>query len=204
VSAGLWLAERPLVLASKSEVRRTVLAGAGIPLDIVPADIDERAIETQAGARDPGEVAALLAREKARAVAARCPGRLVLGADQTLALGAHIFSKPADTAAARTHLTVLRGRTHELHAALALARGGTIVFEHRDVARLSMRDFSDAFLDAYVAAADSALTASVGSYQVEKIGIQLFERIEGNYFTILGLPLLPLLSFLQREGWLAR
>ena len=110
------------------------------------------------------------------------PGRLVLGADQTLALGQRVFSKPADAAAARAQLKMLRGRTHELHAALALARDGAIVFEHREVARLTMRDFSDAFLDAYVAAAGSALTASVGGYQVEKIGIQLFERIEGELF----------------------
>jgi septum formation protein len=200
----LWLADRPLVLASKSEVRRAVLAGAGIPLEIAPAEIDERAIEECAGTSDPGEIAALLAREKACAVAARLHGRLVLGADQTLALGLRVFSKPADVASARAQLIMMRGSTHELHAALALARDGAIVFEHREVARLSMREFSDAFLDAYIAAAGSALTVSVGSYQVEKIGIQLFERIEGNYFTILGLPLLPLLDFLRQGGWLAR
>src|SRR5207249_3734348 len=125
----LWLAERPLVLASKSAVRRAVLAGAGIPLEIAPADIDERAVEQRAGTSDPGETAALLARAKAHAIAARQSGRLVLGADQTLALGPRVFGKPADAAAARAQLTMLRGSTHELHAALALARDGAILFE---------------------------------------------------------------------------
>jgi septum formation protein len=200
----LWTAERPLVLASKSEVRRAVLASAGIPLEIVPADIDERAVETAAGAREPGEIAALLAREKVRAVAALRPGRLVLGADQTLALGERVFSKPANAAAAREQLKAMRGRTHALHAAIALARDGAIVFEHREVARLTMRDFSDEFLDAYAVAAGDGLTASVGSYQLERVGVQLFDQIAGDYFTILGLPLLALLDFLRRNEWLAR
>ena len=140
-----------------------------------------------------GEIAALLAREKALAVAAQLPGRLVLGADQTLALGERRFSKPADRAAAREQLKLLRGQTHELHSAIALARDGVIVFEHREVARLTMRAFSDGFLEAYLDAAGAAVTASVGGYQLEKTGIQLFERIEGDHFIILGLPLLPLL-----------
>ena len=201
--SALWRAAQPLVLASKSSVRRALLEGAGIALQVVPADIDERALEAAAATADPGEIASLLAREKAGTVAARQPSRLVLGADQTLALGARVFSKPADAAAAREQLKMLRGCTHELHAALALMRDGTVVWEHRDTARLTMRAFSDTFLDAYVAATGKALTASVGAYQVEGRGIQLFERIEGSYFTILGLPLLPLLAFLRREGLLA-
>jgi septum formation protein len=200
----LWLADQPLVLASKSAVRRAVLEKAGIPLAIVPADIDERAIEARADAKMPAEVAALLAREKARAVAANLPGRLVLGADQTLGLGVRSFTKPADRPTARAQLLALRGRTHELHSALALVRDGALVFEHQAVARLTMRAFSERFLDAYLAAAGDAVTASVGCYQVEGIGIQLFDRIEGDYFTILGLPLLPLLKFLQDEGLLAK
>ena len=200
----LWLADTPLVLASKSAVRRAVLEKAGIPLAIVPADIDERAIEARADAKMPAEVAALLAREKARAVAAGLSGRLVLGADQTLGLGVRSFTKPADRPAARAQLLALRGRTHELHSALALVRDGALVFEHQAVARLTMRAFSERFLDAYLAAAGDAATASVGCYQVEGIGIQLFDRIEGDYFTILGLPLLPLLKFLQDEGLLAK
>jgi len=200
----LWLADTPLVLASKSAVRRAVLEKAGIPLAIVPADIDERAIEARADAKLPAEVAVLLAREKARAVAAGLSGRLVLGADQTLGLGVRSFTKPADRPAARAQLLALRGRTHELHSALALVRDGALVFEHQAVARLTMRAFSEPFLDAYLAAAGDAVTASVGCYQVEGIGIQLFDRIEGDYFTILGLPLLPLLKFLQDEGLLAK
>jgi nucleoside triphosphate pyrophosphatase len=199
----LWLGDRPLVLASKSEVRRGVLAAAGIPIEVVPADIDERGIAARAGLRDPSKIAALLAREKAKAIAARFPGRLVLGADQTLALGERVFSKPDDLAAARAQLKLLRGATHALHAAIALARAGVVVFEHVAVARLTMREFSDVGLDAYLAAAGSAVTASVGAYQVEKLGIQLFERIEGDHFTILGLPLIPLLDVLRREGCLA-
>ncbi len=199
----LWLAQMPLMLASKSEVRRAMLTAAGIPIEVQPADIDERAIEAGAGLADPGEVAALLARAKARAVAARFPGRLVLGVDQTLALGQRRFSKPTDRAAARAQLTALRGQTHVLHAAVAVARDDTIVFEQRESARLTMRAFSDDFLDAYLDAAGAAVTASVGGYQLEKLGIQLFERIEGDHFVILGLPLFALLQYLRPAGCLA-
>jgi septum formation protein len=199
----LWHADKPLVLASKSEVRRRILEDAGIPLKVVPADIDERGIEAHAGQLTPGEVAAVLAQEKARVVAVRLPGRLVLGADQTLALGERSFTKPADRAAAGEQLLALRGRLHELHSAIALVRNGVVLFEHRAVARLTMRAFSDEFLDDYIAAAGDAVTASVGCYQVERLGIQLFERIEGDHFTIMGLPLLPLLDSLRRGGWIA-
>jgi septum formation protein len=195
----LWRAAEPLVLASQSAVRRAVLEGAGIPLEMVPADIDERGIAARAGIDDPGEIATLLAREKARVIAARMPGRLVLGADQTLALGARAFSKPADLAAAREQLKALRGTTHALHAAIALARDSAIVFEHRAIALLTMRNFSDDFLDSYLAVAGLAVTTSVGAYQVERTGIQLFERIDGDHFTIMGLPLLPLLDFLRQQ-----
>jgi septum formation protein len=199
----LWLAGQPLVLASKSEVRRLVLVNAGIPVEAVPADIDERGIEAQATTRDPGEIALLLAREKARAISARLPGRLVLGADQTLALGERRFSKPVGRDGAREQLKALRGKVHALHSAIALVRDGAIVFEHRDAARLAMREFSDRFLESYLDAAGAAVTASVGGYQLEKLGIQLFERIEGDHFTILGLPILALLEHLRRAGQLA-
>jgi septum formation protein len=208
----LWLADRPLVLASKSAIRHAILRDAGIPVEIVPADIDERAIEHAAERRDAGEVAALLAREKARAIATRLPGRLVLGADQTLALplalgegalGERRFSKPIGRAGAREQLKMLGGRTHELHTAVALARDDTILHEHREVARLTMRAFSDDFLEAYLDAMGDAVTTSVGGYQLEKAGIQLFERIAGNHFVILGLPLLSLLQYFRRAGWLA-
>jgi septum formation protein len=199
----LWLIDKPLVLASKSAVRHALLRDAGIPVEVAPADIDERAIEQRADTGDAGDIAALLAREKARATATRLPGRLVLGADQTLALGARRFSKPPDLAAARDQLKALRGRTHELHTAIALLREGAVVFEHREVARLTMRAFSDAFLEGYLEVMGSAVTTSVGGYQLEKVGIQLFERIEGDHFVILGLPLLPLLQYLRQSGCLA-
>jgi septum formation protein len=199
----LWLAEEPLVLASKSAVRHALLREAGIPVEIVPADLDERALEAASAARAAGEVAALLARAKAQAVAARCPGRAVLGADQTLALGERCLSKPADRAAARAQLAALRGRSHELYTAVALVRDGRVLFEHRDSARLTMRAFSDRFLDDYLDAVGAAVHASVGGYQLERLGIQLFERIEGDHFVILGLPLLPLLRYAREAGWLA-
>jgi septum formation protein len=140
-----------------------------------------------------------LARAKADVVAASLPGRLVLGADQTLARGAKRFGKPADRAEAADQLRALRGRTHELHSALALVRDKEAVFTCVDTARLTMRDFSDRFLNDYLDMAGDAAMNSVGSYQLEGIGIHLFERVEGDYFTILGLPLLPLLNFMRQS-----
>ncbi len=198
-----WLVDRPLLLASKSASRRLLLQGAGIPIEVLAADIDERAIEAKAGVGDPGAVATLLARAKAVAVSVQQPERLVLGADQTLALGQRRFSKPADRAAARDQLKVLRGHTHALHSAVAIVRDGGLLFEHCAVARLTMRAFSDKFLELYLDAAGEAVTVSVGAYQVESLGVQLFERIEGEHSTILGLPLLPVLDALRREGALS-
>lgn len=199
----LWLADRPLVLASRSAVRQAILRDAGIPVEVEPADIDERAIEEASARRDAGAIAALLAHEKARAIAARRPGRLVLGADQTLALGEQRFAKPADRSSARAQLAALRGRTHELHTAIALLRDGAVLFEHRAVARLTMRAFSDRFLEDYLDAIGPAVTTSVGGYQLERAGIQLFERVDGDHFVILGLPLLPLINYVRAAGWLA-
>lgn len=195
----LWLADRPLVLASKSASRRALLESAGIPIEISVADIDERAIEAKAGLTDPGAVAGLLAQEKALAVSRQHAGRIVLGADQTLALGQRRFSKPVDRAAAREQLEILRGQSHTLHSAVAIVRDGLAISEHCAVARLTMRAFSDEFLELYLDAAGHAVTASVGAYQVEGFGIQLFERIDGDHSTILGLPLLPVLDALRRE-----
>jgi septum formation protein len=199
----LWLLPEPLVVASKSTVRRALLQAAGIPVEVRPADIDERAIEARVPSARPGEVAALLAREKASEVAVRLPGRLVVGADQTLALGTQRFSKPADRAAARAQLQALRGCTHELHSAVAVVRDGLILYDCVAVARLTMRAFSDGFLDHYLDATGDAVTASVGAYQLERTGIHLFSEVEGNHFTILGLPLLPLLDFFRRQGFVA-
>jgi nucleoside triphosphate pyrophosphatase len=199
----LWLADQPLVLASRSDVRGKMLAAAGLWFEIRPAELDERAAEAQAGNPGPVAAAQLLARAKAGAVSARKPGQLVLGADQTLARGDERFSKPADRAAAVEQLRRLRGSTHELHSAIALVRDGQVVFEHVDSARLTMRDFGDDFIATYLEAAGSAASASVGGYQLEGIGVHLFERVDGDYFTILGLPLLPLLGFLRQNGWVA-
>lgn len=197
----LWKAG-PLVLASKSEARRALLEAAGIPVVIDPADIDERGMEARNEKLKPAEAASMLAREKALAVARRRDG-LVVGADQTLALGTHRFSKPADVHAARTQLELLGGQTHELHSAAAVARGGAVLFEVVSTAHLTMRPLSSAFLDAYLAAAGDRVTKSVGAYQLERLGVHLFEKIDGDHFTVLGLPLLPLLGYFRQAGLLA-
>lgn len=199
----LWLARQPLVLASRSKARQMLLSAAGVPVEVRPADIDERGLEAAASLSQPGAIAGLLARAKASATAAICPGRLTLGADQTLALGKEHFAKPADLAGARAQLCALRGRTHELHSAIAFVKDGTVLCEEVGVARLTMRTFSDRFLDHYLATVGAAATTSVGGYQIEGPGAQLFERIDGDYFTVLGLPLFPALDFLRRQGCLA-
>jgi len=198
----LWLGIQPLLLASASRVRQALLRNAGIAIEVCPAAIDERAVEAASPSPDPAAVAALLAREKARAVERRHPGRLVLGGDQVLAFSSRRLAKPVDRAAARAQLDALRGQTHELVSAVALVRDGTILFEHADVARLTMRWFSERFLDGYLDAVGDAATESVGAYQLEGLGVQLFDRVEGDYFTVLGLPLMPVLSFLRRQGYL--
>jgi septum formation protein len=197
-----WLHAAPLVLASQSQSRHDILLRAGIPHEVSPANVDERQVEQRMGIDTPEGVAELLAREKALAVSVHRPGAIVLGADQTLAADGRRFSKPKDRAGAREQLLQLRNRTHELHSALALARDGVLLFEHREVARLAMRGFSETFLEKYLECTGSAVTGSVGGYQLEKIGIQLFERVDGDHFVILGLPLLPLLEFLRSEGLL--
>ena len=197
----LWLAQHPLVLASKSDIRGKILAAAGLRFGIRPAQIDERALEAKAGALDAPGAAALLARAKADAVAAISPGHVVLGADQTLALDSTRFSKPADRQAAAQQLRSLRGKTHALHSALALVHDGTLLFACVDTALLTMRDVSDRFIEDYLDMAGDVALSSVGAYQLEGLGIHLFERVEGDYFTILGLPLLPLLAFLRGKGF---
>jgi septum formation protein len=200
----LWLASAPLVLASKSAIRRTLLETAGVPIEVRPADIDERGIETKSSMQAPDAIAALLAREKASAIARSMPDRLVLGADQVLGLGNQRFSKPKDRAAARVQLRALSGCTHALYSAVVFVQDGKVLFEHIGIARLTMRTFSDRFLDDYLDAVGDAAMASVGAYQLEGLGIQLFDHVEGDYFTVLGLPLLPALDFLRRHGSLAQ
>jgi septum formation protein len=191
-----------LVLASRSDVRGKILAAAGLRFEIRSSVVDERAIEAQAGINDPVDVACHLAHAKAGAVAASLPGRVVLGADQTLARDAKRFTKPTDSSVASEQLRDLRGRTHELHSALALVRDGTLLFSCVDTARLTMRNFSDRYLKEYLDLAGNAALKSVGGYQLEGIGIHLFERVEGDYFTILGLPLLPLLAYLRQDKFI--
>lgn len=197
----LWRGE-PLILASRSKIRRQLLEAAGIPVVVEAANIDEREIETsRLGAEaDPSAAALLLAREKALAVGRSKKHGTVLGADQTLGLGARRFSKPANAAAAREQLAALSGQTHSLHSAIALANNGTIAFETVSVAKLTMRPLSSEFIDAYLQAVGDHVTASVGAYQLEGYGVHLFERIEGDHFTVLGLPLLPLLAFFRQSG----
>jgi septum formation protein len=182
-------------------VRRRILEAAGIPVVVDPADLDERSIEAEhtKDGTGPERVALWLAREKALAVARRRPG-IVLGADQTLALGARRFSKPVSPAAVREQLSSLAGNTHALHSAVVVADSQQIVFETVESARLTMRPLSKDFLDSYLADAGERVTASVGAYQLEGLGVHLFERIEGDHSTILGLPLLPLLAFFRQAG----
>jgi len=195
----LWRGKYPLILASQSRARQTLLANAGIHFEAVPADIDERAVQQASGLSAPGEIAGLLASEKALAVSRLRPGRYVVGADQTLALGALLFSKPAGRAEAAEQLRRLAGRSHELHSAVAVARDGRILFETVTMARMTMRPLDGNEIRTYLDEAGEAVTTSVGAYQLEGLGVHLFERIEGDHFTILGLPLLPLLAFLRSE-----
>ena len=195
----LWRGQIPLILASQSRARQTLLADAGIAFEAVPADIDERAVQQASRLIAPGDIAALLAREKALYVSMRQPGQFVVGADQTLALGTRLFSKPSGRAQAAEQLRALAGRSHELHSAVAVAREGKILFEAVTVARMTMRRLDEAEIDAYLDEAGDAVTSSVGAYQLEGLGVHLFERIEGDHFTILGLPLLQLLAYLRSE-----
>jgi septum formation protein len=195
----LWRGKRPLILASQSSARQALLANAGIDFEAVPADIDEREIQLAFGLSAPGDIAALLARRKALAVSARQPGRFVVGADQTLARGARLFVKPSGRTQAAEQLRALAGGSHELYSAVAVARDGAILFEGVFIARMTMRQLGEREISAYLDAAGEAVTTSVGAYQLEGLGVHLFERIEGDHFTILGLPLLPLLAFLRSE-----
>jgi septum formation protein len=200
----LWRGQKPLILASQSQARKMLLENAGIEFETTPTNIDERAIQDRSGLAAPGEIAALLAREKALFASSRKRGHYVIGADQTLALGSRLFSKPGNRGQALAQLTELAGRSHELHSAVAVAHDGGIIFEHVAVAELTMRAMSEAAIAAYLdAIGEASAISSVGAYQLEGLGVHLFERIKGDHFTILGLPLAPLLGFLRSRSLLA-
>lgn len=193
-----------MVLASRSPARRRLLEAAGIAVSVEPSEIDEEAVRETLGVSgetiEPGDVAEILSRAKAEDVSSRDPAAVVIGADQVLALGNRIFAKPRSVEEARRTLLGLRSRTHQLHSAVCLARGGAVTWAFVDTASLTMRSFSADFLEDYLARAGEAVLRSVGSYEIEGYGAQLFQRIEGDYFTILGLPLIPLLARLREEG----
>jgi len=199
----LWRAETPLILASQSVARQMLLAQAGIAFETIPADLDERALQQASGLSSGQEIAALLARAKAVSVSSEHAGRLVVGADQTLSLGEQLFSKPPGRAQAAEQLRALAGRTHELHSAVAAACDGEVLFADVVTARMTMRPLSEASISAYLDEAGDAVATSVGAYQLEGLGAHLFERVDGDHFTVLGLPLLPLLTFLRSRRLLA-
>lgn len=191
-----------LILASGSAVRAMLLRQAGLAFDVVDSRLDEDAVKQRFAASETTSLALKLAEEKALTVS-RQPenaNAIVIGADQILSCEAKRFDKPKSMAQARDNLLFLRGKTHILHSGIALAKNGVIIWGLGDEAHLTMRGFTDAFLDDYLAALGEKVMTSVGCYQLEGQGIQLFERITGDYFTILGLPLLPLLAELRRHG----
>jgi septum formation protein len=191
-----------IVLASGSRFRKAMLEAAGVDIDVMPAEIDERAVEQtlEGTGASPEDVAQVLAEAKALDVSERNPGRLVLGCDQTLSLGDELFHKPGDMEDARRHLLKLSGKTHQLNSAAVLARNGEAFWRHVGVAHLTMRKLEPAFIGSHLARVGPMALNSVGAYQVEGEGIQLFEKIDGDHFTIVGLPLLPLLRELRELG----
>jgi septum formation protein len=199
------VARPPLILASASPYRRRMLENAGVAFSVVPADVDEASLKRRlAGEAQPAAaVADALARAKAQDVSARYPDAMIIGADQILAVDNELLDKPGDLAAARAQLERLRGRTHRLLSAVALAQAGDILWTHVGEAVLTMREFSPAFLDRYLALAGASLCRIVGAYEIEGLGIQLFDRVEGDHFSIIGLPLLPLLMELRSRGVIA-
>jgi septum formation protein len=192
-----------LVLASSSATRARILRDAGVGFTVAPAEIDEAAVRASMASSDGKAVAAELAARKALCVSQQRPEALALGADQVLAFDNLTLGKAADMAAAGELLRALRGRRHALIASVALAKGGSVIWRHSETVRLWMRDFSEAFLQAYLSAEGEALLGCVGCYRFEGLGAQLFERVEGDFFAILGLPLLPLLAALRDRGALA-
>ncbi|SOD98954.1 Maf family protein [Caenispirillum bisanense] len=191
-----------LILASGSRTRQTLLSQAGVPFAVDVPRVDEDAVKAamRAEGAPPGDVAEALAELKATRVSPKHVGALVVGCDQMLACEGTWYDKPTDRAAARDQLLALRGRTHELISCAVVVRDGERLWHHVDRARLTMRPFTEAFLDEYLDRAGDAVSQSVGAYQLEGLGAQLFARVQGDYFTILGMPLLPLLDFVRNHG----
>jgi septum formation protein len=200
--AALAAAAAPVVLASASPARAALLRAAGIPVTIDAAAVDEAEVKAslRAAGAEPAAIAEALAELKAQRVARRHPGSLVIGADQVLECGGVLFDKPTDLADARRQLLALRGQQHRLVSAVVLVRDGHRLWHYVGRADLKMRDFSTTFLERYLQSAGGAALSSVGAYQLEGAGAQLFATVEGDYFTILGLPLLPLLDILREHG----
>lgn len=194
-----------IILASTSPTRVGLMRAAGIAFEAMAPGVDERAVEAPLVAQGAGagEIAQALAEAKALAVSARVPAAHVIGADQTLSCEGRQWHKPKDMAEAKGQLLALSGRMHELQTALAGAEGGAVVWRRLDTARLTMRDLSPGFVDDYLAAVGDEALGTVGAYSVEGRGIQLFERIEGSHFTMLGLTMIPLLQWLRETGALA-
>jgi len=188
-----------LILASGSKVRARLLQGAGVDFDVVPADVDEDALKRDQAGQPVVELAQALAQAKALKISNQDEAVLVIGADQILECDGQLFDKPVGEAGVRSHLTALRGKDHRLVSAVCVAAAGKIIWSETPIATLSMRDFDDGFIEHYVREAGPEVQSSVGAYRLEDVGVQLFERIEGDYFTILGLPLLPLLRFLREQ-----
>jgi len=194
-----------IILASASYGRRKLLEAAGVEFRAMAAGVDEAAIKRRHDPREGkfGELATQLASHKALAVAGRQPGALVIGADQILVFDGEAFDKPDSIETARRQLMRLRGETHSLETAVACATGKNVLWSHVDAPRLTMRSYSSGQLDTYLAGEGKAVTETVGGYKIEGPAIQLFESIAGDYFSILGLPLLPLLAFLRARGAVA-
>jgi len=193
----------PLILASGSAIRAQLLARAGLSFSILRPNVDEAELKSRFATSSPPDLAAKLAEAKARAVSLSQPEALVIGADQVLNFAGTAHDKPASLAQARAQLLRFRGRSHALETAVCCCRAGKRVWSHAMHADLAMRDFSDGFLDAYLDSLGEDVLVSVGGYKLEERGIQLFSHVEGDYFGILGLPLLPLLAFLRNEGVIA-
>lgn len=189
-----------IILASTSPTRRALLDNAGLPYSAVSPQVDERGLVAQHPHWSPEETAIRLAEAKALDVSIRFPDAIVIGTDQVLSLGSKAYSKPANLEECRQHLFELRGKTHALISTVVCARGGEAVWSYTSQALLTMREFSQAFLEDYLETVGADCMTSVGGYKIEGCGLQLFERIEGDHFTILGLPLLPLLSYLRTAG----